>query len=231
MRSVERKEKKFLLDVTAAALLEGRLSAILRPDPHNGARGYAVRSLYFDTLNDRDFFERLDGCDPRRKVRLRVYDASADFCLLEVKQKQGDSQVKRSLPLSRQEGEALVAGDLGVLLRRREPFAAEAHALMSINGYRPAAIVEYNRTAYLGLENRTRITLDRSMRATEAHLDPFDPDLCLYPVFDPFNVVLEVKYNGFLLSYVREVLNSVDKSETAVSKYLLARSVGRDYVL
>ena len=32
--------------------------------------GYPVRSLYFDTLHDRDFAEKLFGTDPRRKVRL-----------------------------------------------------------------------------------------------------------------------------------------------------------------
>ena len=57
----------------------------------------------------------------------------------------------------------------------------------------------------------------------------FDPKLPLYPVFDPFNVVLEVKFDGFLLSYIRSMLNMVDKSELSVSKYCLARSVRMAY--
>lgn len=43
------------------------------------------------------------------------------------------------------------------------------------------------------------------------------------PVLDPYCVVLEVKYNGFLLDYLRELINSVDRSELSVSKYVLAR--------
>ena len=38
-------------------------------------------------------------------------------------------------------------------------------------------------------------------------------------------MVLEVKYNGFLLSYLRDLLNEVERSELSVSKYCLARSV------
>ena len=43
---------------------------------------------------------------------------------------------------------------------------------------------------------------------------------------DPYCVVLEVKYNGFLLDYLRELINSVDRSELSVSKYVLARQNG-----
>ena len=48
-------------------------------------------------------------------------------------------------------------------------------------------------------------------------------------MFDPFNVVLEVKFDGFLLSYIRSMLNMVDKIELSVSKYCLARSVRMAY--
>ena len=118
----------------------------------------------------------------------------------------------------------LILGETGFLLDRPEPFAQEMHALMSINGYMPKAIVVYNRKAFIAQENKIRVTLDSNIRATETNLDLFDPDLSTYPVFDPFNVVLEVKYDGFLLSYIRNVLNRVEKSELAVSKYCLSRT-------
>ena len=73
------------------------------------------------------------------------------------------------------------------------------------------------------------MTFDRSVRATETNFDLFDPRLPLYPVFDPFNVILEVKFDGFLLSYIRSLLNTIDKSELSVSKYCLARSVRMGY--
>ena len=208
MQVVSRKEKKFLVDLAGAKKLEGILASVVAPDPHNGLQGYPIRSLYFDTLHDRDYAEKLMGTDPRRKVRLRVYDPSGDFALLELKQKQGDNQRKRSLPVTREEARRLIDGDADVLLTHEEPFAAEMHALMSINGYSPKAIVEYDRMAFVAKENKTRVTFDRSVRATETNFDLFDPRLPLYPVFDPFNVILEVKFDGFLLSYIRSLLNT-----------------------
>ncbi|MDO4290735.1 MAG: polyphosphate polymerase domain-containing protein [Eggerthellaceae bacterium] len=229
MRNVCRKEKKFLVDAARAKQLEGVLNGVMKADPHNGAYGYVVRSLYFDTPHDRDYAEKLFGLELRRKVRLRNYGPGSDFALLELKQKQGENQQKRSLPMSRAHAERLIAGDYDVLLDYREPFAAEMHALMSINAYMPKAVVEYDRAAFIAKENKIRVTLDRNIRATELNVNLFDDKLCLYPVFDPFNVVLEVKFDGFLLSYVRAALNMVDKSELSVSKYCLARSVRLGY--
>lgn len=229
MRIVNRKEKKFLLDMAEALKLQQQLRAVVRPDDHNGAQGYAVRSLYFDTPHERDYVEKLFGLDPRRKVRLRVYGPDADFGLLELKQKQGEVQQKRSLFVSRAEAEDLIAGRYGFLARRDEPFAHEMQALMSINGYRPRAIVEYDRTAFVAKENKIRITFDRAIRANELNHNVFDPHLALTPVLDPFNVVLEVKFDGFLLAYIRTLLNGADKSELSVSKYCLARSATMAY--
>lgn len=229
MRNVCRKEKKFLVDAACAKQLEGMLGSVLKADPHNGAWGYVVRSLYFDTPHDHDYVDKLFGHELRRKVRLRSYGPGSDFALLELKQKQGENQQKRSLPMSRADAEQLIAGNYDVLLGYREQFAAEMYALMSINAYMPKTIVEYDRAAFIAKENKIRVTFDRNIRATELSFGLFDDKLCLYPVFDPFNVVLEVKFNGFLLSYVRDVLNTVDKSELSVSKYCLARSATMAY--
>ena len=70
MRVVSRKEKKFLVDLAGAKKLEGILASVVAPDPHNGLQGYPIRSLYFDTLHDRDYAEKLMGTDPRL-VRVR----------------------------------------------------------------------------------------------------------------------------------------------------------------
>ena len=93
---------------------------------------------------------------------------------------------------------------------------------------RPKAVVEYRRQAFVARENHIRITLDSRIVVTESELDLFSERLPMYPVMDPFHMVLEVKYNGFLLSYIKDLLNLVERSELSVSKYCLARSVSQN---
>lgn len=226
MNEVLREEKKFLMTTENVTALSHKLEAVMMQDPHNGSEGYRIRSLYFDTLDDTDYFEKLDGIELRRKIRLRIYDAGNDFGMLEMKQKEGCYQKKRSLRISREDAKALSEGSYGCLLKYPDPFATECYGLMNMKCYRPKTIVEYRRKAFIAKENKIRVTLDHHICATEAHMDLYDPKLNLYPVLDPFNAVLEVKYNGFLLGYIKELVNAANRSELTVSKYCLARSAG-----
>ena len=129
-------------------------------DEHNGALGYRVRSLYFDTMYDKDYFEKLDGVELRRKIRLRIYSPEDNFALLEMKQKQGQYQLKRSLRITRDDADAMIRGNYTPLLHYQEDFAAECYSLMQMQVYRPKTVVEYNRKAFIAKENKIRITFD-----------------------------------------------------------------------
>ena len=223
MRQVARQERKFLLNEEQRLKLEMKIGKILEEDDHNGTSGYMVRSLYFDTLDDRDLFEKLSGIETRRKIRLRIYNPRDDFAFLEMKQKQGSNQVKRSIKIERGDAEQFLVGHYGSLLRYQDDFATECYGVMTMNTYRPKIVVEYGRKAFIRPENSTRITFDSHVRATEICSSFFDMTPHYSPVLSPAATVLEVKYNHFLLSYIKEVLNNCDKSETAVSKYLLGR--------
>ena len=223
LNKVLREEKKFLISVADFIKLSHKVEQVMLSDPHNGTHGYMIRSLYFDTPFDDDYFEKQAGIELRRKVRLRCYDPNSDFAMLELKQKQGAQQMKRSLRVSREDAKRLIAEDYSVLLNYTEPFAAEMYGLMQYRCYRPKTIVEYNRKAFIAKENKIRITFDNKIVSTESSFDLFNPNLNMNPVLDPYDVVLEVKFNGFLLGYLKELIKSTDKSELSVSKYVLAR--------
>ncbi len=226
MNQVLREEKKFLINIEEFRCKSHELDQLLWQDPHNGTHGYRIRSLYFDTAYDDDYFDKLNGLETRRKIRLRCYDPSGDHAMLEMKQKQGTRQYKRSLRVTRADAVQMIQGDYSPLLRYSDAFAAECYGLMYNRCYRPKTIVEYKRKAYIAKENRIRITFDNQIVSTESCFDLFSPKLNMNPVLDPFAVVLEVKYNGFLLGYIQQMLNTVDKNELSISKYCLARQNG-----
>ena len=103
MEKVFRKENKYLLNYEEFKKYTHYLEQILTSDPHNGHDGYIVRSLYFDTLDNKDFHQKEMGIELRRKIRLRIYNPKDNFAMLEIKQKQGDNQLKRSLKIYKDE--------------------------------------------------------------------------------------------------------------------------------
>lgn len=229
MNEVLRQEKKFL--ITLAQMYEycGRLSRVMMEDDHNFGDGYLIRSMYFDTIDERDFMEKEDGVELRRKLRLRCYGPDYSFGVLEMKQKQGANQKKRSLRMSREDAIHLAHREYGVLLKYEDSFAGECYSMLNMYGYVPKSIVEYRRKAFIAKENKIRITFDHHITATESSADIFSPNLLQNPMLDPYLVVLEVKYNGFLLSYIKDMLQEVNSSETSVSKYCLSRTTSMHY--
>ena len=230
MNEVFRREKKFLITLDEYYRFGGRLAEVMAQDVNNGNEGYVIRSLYFDTPEDQDFYEKEDGVEVRRKIRLRIYDPDSPFAMLEMKQKQGENQKKRSLRLGREDAEALSRGEYSCLLPYTDSFAMECYGLMNMLCYRPKAIVEYQRKAYVASENKTRITFDFAIKATESDFRLFSPVLNQNPVLDPYLVVMEVKYNGFMLSYIKQMVSLEGKTPTSVSKYCLSRSAGLHYL-
>ena len=230
MNEVLRQEKKFLISLDEFYRLSHRFSQILKLDEHSSGEGYMIRSLYFDSLDDKDYQEKEDGIEIRKKIRLRNYGADNDFAMLEMKQKQGAMQKKRSLKLSREDAKQMIKGQYSVLLKYEDPVAAECFALMNMLCYRPKTAVTYQRKAFVAKENKIRITFDHNIRGTESNFDIFSEDILENKILDSDLVVLEVKYNGFLLSYIKDMLKECDKSETSVSKYCLGRTVSKHYL-
>ena len=226
MLNVLRQEEKYPLNLQEAIQFSYRFSQLLMPDQYSANGSYMVRSLYFDTADDQDFFDKLNEQNARRKIRLRVYSPGDRTAELEMKQKIGSYQRKRSLIVSRADALALIDGNYSVLLNYPEAFAAELFAIMISECYRPKSIVEYQRRAFMAKENNIRLTFDSRICATESSMELFNPFLPLNPVFDVDKVIFEVKYDRFMLGYISDIISTVNRRSVSSSKYCLSRSVG-----
>lgn len=223
--SVSRVERKYLVSGIEGEYIYNLLKQVLKEDMNNHGEGYMVRSLYFDSFDDTDLYDKQGGYNERKKIRLRIYSPDSDYAKLEKKQKIGENQWKRSLTIPREHAQQLIQGELSCLMQYPGDFAKELFTIMSNNLYRPKCIVEYKRRAFIVPENDIRITLDSNIEATETSIDFFSKNLNLYPVSHSDDITLEVKYNRFLLTYVRELLDSINKNQTSNSKYAMGRSI------
>ena len=226
MLTVLRREEKYVLYLQETLQYQEQFSQLLMTDAFSEDGSYMVRSLYFDTIDDKDFFDKITEQNNRRKIRLRIYSPEDQTAKLELKQKENIYQKKRSLTISRAHAEALIDGDFSVLLTYPDAFAAEMFYLMSTEGYRPKTIVEYQRRAFMARENNIRLTFDSDIRATESCFALFAENLPMQPVFDPTKTIFEVKYDKFMLGYLSEIISTINRRNISSSKYCMGRSIG-----
>lgn len=221
-----RHELKYIIDEGEHAVMSARLKRCLKQDFHAAQNGgeYFIRSLYFDDPFDSALEEKMSGVDARDKYRIRIYNLSDSFIKLERKHKQGSYIKKDSVSLTRQECDAIVAGNPRCLLTRPEPFARQMYGVIRSQALRPKVLVDYMREPYVFPYEDVRITFDKDVRTAMRFTDLFNPHLPTYPVWNLKGcMILEVKFNASLPVYVQELIQVDAAQHTAASKYVFCR--------
>jgi hypothetical protein len=221
-----RHELKYYINYAEYILLRNTLKALAQLDKYAGENGeYYIRSLYFDDEYESALFEKLGGSDSRKKYRIRIYNFSDDVIKFEKKIKQGQFITKKTISLSRDEYDSIMAGEYAFLLRRKEPLASELFLELTNSRLRPRVIVDYVREAYVYPFENVRITFDKDLRSGMwLSPDIFDPNLPTMPMYEEGMLVLEVKFEKSLPAHIRGVLNNIDAAERcAISKYVICR--------
>ncbi len=225
INSVKRVERKYILSRLQAEKIFLRLRKALPGDPYAGYEPYKVRSLYFDSFFNMDFKDKEAGLLERKKIRLRVYDGDDSMIKLELKQKSGENQEKNSFKVSRELAEELERGEYRGLLSSGDEMLEQVYGIMAKELYRPKCVIEYERRAFAVPTNDIRITFDSKVITNEGNLHLFAPLSSYRPADIQDKVILEVKYNRFLLSYIKDLLALSETYIGSYSKYIAGRQM------
>ena len=220
-----RHEWKHVINDADRLMLETRLDAIMERDAHATEGSYTVRSLYFDTPRDRALREKLDGVANREKFRIRSYGRDLSFITLEKKVKRNSLGFKMKAPLSASQTARIIDGDIDWMIESDYPLIRELYCKMTLERLEPKTVVEYDRVPFVVEEGNTRVTLDSRLRTTAGHTDFLDLDYPMISV-NPSISVLEVKWDEFLPSLVRDAVQMRGRRTAAFSKYAMCRALG-----
>lgn len=218
-----RHERKFRISPAQHAAAARWCRRALAPDPHAGPGGvYFIRSVYLDSIFGDDQADKSAGALARRKIRLRAYSERPETVQLERKAKFGIQNRKERLPLPLAAAEALMEGDLEILLREGSETALRFYADLRARHYRPVVSVEYEREAYVLPFEDVRVTFDHAVRASVVDFGLTGPK-SMIPLFPNGDVVSEIKYNAEFPRWAANWLGAAaDEVQIAVSKFGLA---------
>ncbi len=227
----QRFEFKYLLSWQEFREIRSRLKQYVSLDgfAKNSMAGfYEVISLYYDSPKFYYYYEKIDGVKIRKKIRLRAYRVDgvwAGHTFFEIKRK-CDAVILKDRFL-------MTDGVYHDFIRNRnfvEPgFMPDKNAQRIIEEYeyercrrslQPQILVSYCREPYLGRFNKNfRVTFDYNIKA-KASRELLDTSNSRDVLTD--GVVMEIKFNGQLPYYIREIVESYNLERSAYSKYCRA---------
>lgn len=220
-----RNELKYICSDQDLAIFHQRILPFMEMDTNqNGEEFYHIRSLYFDTYDNRCVMENEAGVDDRKKIRIRIYNNADVLIRLEIKYKLHGMTRKESCPLTREQFDAILEDQMEeeFWLNQAPPLRMLYIARMT-EYMKPKVIVEYDRTAFVCMAGNVRITFDRNIASSDQLEKFFEDDLPAIPVLEPGMHLLEVKFDEFLPEYIADALGTGNIRQTAFSKYYLSR--------
>ena len=211
-----RHEWKHVLNTGDLLILRQRLRAVMESDPHAIDGKYYIRSLYFDNPDDKAL---------REKFRIRLYNCDSSVIHLEKKSKRNGLGTKYSAVLTAEQAQKIVDGDIDWMLGSDHPLIQELYCKMRYQGMRPKTIVDYTREPFIFRPGNVRVTLDYDIRTGLGCTDFLNPDAVTIPAGDA-PILIEVKWDEFLPSIIRDLVSIPDRRVGSFSKYAQCRIYG-----
>lgn len=217
-----RHELKYYINEAAYYDLRGLLKTLLLPDENmKDEKGYLIRSMYFDDYRNSCANDKEDGVRLRNKYRVRIYDGSDNVIKLERKSKFDSFISKISASLTREEYERILQNDYTFLPFKKKEVCMDLFCANRTKLMHPTVIVDYQREAYLLRQGNVRITFDKHLQAGMHSMNVFDPNIVLTSALPPNLLILEVKYDDYLPSFIKRILKGHTKNYCAISKFLI----------
>lgn len=226
-----RYELKYIIQRSQADEMATALRDYMTFDPHSDdGKAYVVTSLYFDTADYRAYWNKIEGHRYRRKVRIRVYDATEvtpeTDCFVEIKARHNKVLQKKRVVLPYQDALALCQQAQAVEAEAEdEATIQEVRYLSYALDLRPTAVVSYNRLAFNGSEYDVglRVTFDTNLQGRTHALSLLTSSGAESQYFVPPNYcIMEIKVNNRVPYWLTEFIGKYRCTLQRISKYCAA---------
>lgn len=220
-----RHEWKHQINYGDRLILLARLSAVMKSDRHAIGGAYRIRSLYFDTPNDKALTEKVDGVNIREKFRIRYYNDDTSYITLEKKSKINGLCSKEICRITKEEAPKIIDGNLSWMPTCDRPLCTELYSKINSQGLRPKTIVDYTREPFVFLPGNVRVTIDSNIRTGMFRTDFLNSETLTLPAGQS-PIILEVKWDDYLPDIIKAAVTLPGRRACAFSKYEQCRIYG-----
>lgn len=187
---------------------------------NHSAGKYFVRSLYYDSYDYRFYHEKMNGDHERLKLRLRTYTKDIEKCdavRVELKVRHSNSMVKHSHWVGIKEYLKFI--ETRHWQDSSNKILSEFERVIHLLDLSPKVLIEYFRDGYAARsDSGLRITFDHKVSGSQS--DELFPERKLFKrQFSPGIIVMEIKSNDVLPSWLQSVIRNYGLRWVANSKF------------
>lgn len=227
---MQRLEYKYLISERKALKVREYVRSYLELDEYGVNRpdfSYTIHSLYLDSDPLTTYWETINGCKNRFKLRIRYYDDNPTApAFFEIKRRVNDAILKQRGGIHREAVAWLLAGQLpdpehlfSVQSKQVVALQRFSQLMLSLRAS-PKAHVCYRREAWVSTQdNSVRVTMDRDVRVAPEFSARLGTDMTQYVTPFGDEVILELKFTGRFPSWFRALSEAFSLFRGSAAKY------------
>lgn len=225
-----RYELKYLIPFQTYKALVEEMAPYMRFDRFGEEGKYNIVSLYFDSPDQKIYYETRNKLKFRQKLRLRIYDGAGleDAAFFEVKQKYNNVVNKRrTLIILKDAYNYLNGTEIEKLNISNTQIMGEVNNFKERYDLHPEVVVSYDRQAFHGIQDEDlRVTFDYNLmcRRDDLHIEN-GPQGKLF--VDQDMVILEVKVTHSVPLWLSRLLAKYECPKKSVSKFCTSIDVSK----
>jgi hypothetical protein len=229
IKDFNRFELKYVIPANQIESLIEDLKPYTELDPNaTNKGGYRITSLYFDTVDYQCYWQKLDGTNYRRKLRIRIYGnsiAPTESCFVEIKEKRDLVTRKRRMDLPYTLAETFcLTGDIPdeCVGENNQSLVDEIRHIAFSFQMQTACIVSYDRLPLNGHTDYNpdlRITFDTNMRGRIHDLTLTSNCQVMRYFMPPTTCIFEVKVNRTVPHWLLGIMSKHHLDSKRFSKY------------
>ena len=144
------------------------------------------------------------------------------YIVLEKKSKFNTLCGKESTRITKEQCQRLIDGDTEWPMQAGKPLCRELYAKMQCQLLRPRVVVDYTRRAFVYAPGNVRVTIDDEVRSGLSAVQMFESFVAV-PADIRHPIILEVKYDAYCPSIIRDAVQLDNRRTSSFSKYAACR--------
>lgn len=193
-------EIKETLNINDTEILKRRLALFM-----NIENKEYIRDLYFDSPNNEDLIEKVNGESITEKFRIRYKNLDSADIRLEKRMKKNGKYKKISAIITEEDVENILNGDIEYLAFSDKKILRDFYLNMMCEKIEPKAIIEFERESFTYERADITVNIDTSRRVSLNEEDIMDDEIKSVAINEN-TAVIEVRYNKDIPKFVDKLI-------------------------
>lgn len=171
-----------------------------------------IRDLYFDSPNNEDLIEKVNGESITEKFRIRYKNLDSSDIRLEKRMKKNGKYKKISAIITEEDVENILNGDIEYLAFSDKKILRDFYLNIMCEKIEPKAIIEFARESFTYERADITVNIDTSRRVSLNEEDIMDNEIKSVAINED-TAVIEVRYNKDIPKFIDKLIFREEEKE------------------